>query len=87
MFEAILHKKIKHFNYIKNLLSIKTKELLKNCQQCVKFETLIGLVNRLKPNELVPGRIGSNFTLAWSIYSLMSSDFNAMEIEMVFSKL
>ena len=55
MFEAILRMEIKHWKYIKNSLSIETKEFLKDFQKCVHFETLLELVNRLKPIELIPG--------------------------------
>ena len=55
MFEAILCIKMKHCNYIKNSLSIETKELLKYFQHRVNFETLLVLINRRKLNELIPG--------------------------------
>ena len=72
MFKAILRMKIKHCNYFKNSLSIETKELLKDFQIRVNFETLLELVNCLKPIELIPGDMSNTFPL---------------EIGMVFSKL
>ena len=63
--------KIKHCNNMKNSLSIKTKELLKDFQQCVNFETLLELLNRLKSNELIPGDISNWIELYLDMVNLL----------------
>ena len=56
---------------MKNSLSIKTKELLKDFQQCVNFETLLELLNRLKSNELIPGDISNWIELYLDMVNLL----------------
>ena len=68
MFKAILRMKIKHCNYFKNSLSIETKELLKDFQIRVNFETLLELVNCLKPIELIPGDMSNWIELYLELY-------------------